>query len=157
MRNKNVNRDGHQTSLQKHPRHVPRVLVVDDDVDAVLTIGSIFREFGCEISFALDSQQAQRKMSSGKPDIVVLDWLLDAKTSADWVVAQAVHRLEKFNPPDHLAQIHKCKIITYTSLERPDVALPESPYYIHLDHWKKSLTRPELVRKATSLLSALGL
>lgn len=157
MFKENVKREGHQTSVQKHLRQIPNVLIVDDDVDAALMIESIFREFGCTISFARNPFEAQKKMSSGKADIIVLDWLLDSRTFADKVVAQAVRRLVKFNPPDHLAQIHKCKIVTYSSLDSSDVVLPESPFYIHLDHWKKPLGRTELARKAASLLSVMGL
>jgi len=154
MLNENANkghREGHQTLLTKHPRRVPNILIVDDDVDSALNMDSMFRPLGCNVEIALDPNEAQRKISSGKADVIVLDWLLDTRTSADQVVARAIHLLEKFGTPHHLA-----RIITFSSLNASEVKLPFSPYYVHADHWQKPLRRPELTRKTQSLLSTLG-
>src|SRR5580704_15664280 len=92
-------RPGHQTFANKHPRSIPSVLIVDDDVDTVLVMESILRPLGLNVDFALDVHDAQRKISSGKYGIIFLDWLLDPQTSADQVVARAVRLLEKFSSP----------------------------------------------------------
>jgi CheY-like chemotaxis protein len=146
----------HQALADKHPRRVPHVLIVDDDVDSALLVDSTFRSLGCETEFALDPREAQRKISSGKSDIIVLDWLLDSRVSADQVVARAMASLEKFERRNRRGSAGKTRIITYSGLDGHDIHLPISRHYEHVDHWQKPLRRQDLARKTMALLKELG-
>lgn len=148
--------DHHQTRLDKYPRRVPHVLIVDDDVDCALAVEKIFRELGAEVTFATDPNEARRKISSGKADIIILDWLLNQTTSADEVVEQAVRMLQRFSAEDPRPHADKPKIVTYSGLAGTEINLPESPYYQHMDHWQKPLRHTDLVGRGAELLAACG-
>lgn len=148
--------DHHQTRVDKYPRRVPHVLIVDDDVDCALALEKIFRELGAEVSFARDPNEARRKISSGKADIIILDWLLNQTTSADEVVGQAVNLLQRFSKPSDRSGADKPKIVTYSGLAGAEIHLPDSPFYQHMDHWQKPLRYRDLVGRGAELLAACG-
>lgn len=146
----------HQTRVDKYPRYVPNILIVDDDVDSAVAVESIFRQFGCNVVFALDPLEAGRKMSKRKSDIIILDWMLDPIVSADEVVAEAIRHIRKFDSYTDQGNAIRPKIITYSSLDGLEINLPESPFYHHLDHWQKPLRPSELAQKTVNLLNSLG-
>lgn len=147
--------DHHQTREDKYPRRIPHVLIVDDDVDCALAMEKIFRELGAVVTFALDPNEARRKISSGKADIIILDWVLNHSTSADEVMEQAVRMLQRFSTPGQ-PNADKAKIVTYSGLTDVEITLPESPYYQHMDHWQKPLRHTDLVARGAQLLAACG-
>lgn len=149
-------RAGHETYADKHPRRVPRVLIVDDDIQSALIVQSTFRSLGCETEFALTTRDAQRKLSAAIWDIIVLDWMLDKKVSADQVMARAIRRIEKFEILGRRAMARKPKIITYSGLDEGKIHLPNSPFYVHFGHWQKPLLRPEMAKRSLTLLTNLG-
>lgn len=148
-------RDHHLTLLDKHPQRIANILIVDDDVDAMLAVQKTFGQMGCNIDFAFEAEEARYKISSGKADIIILDWMLNGNTSADQVMEGAIRRLKKFGRPDG-GSSSKIKIITYSGKDSSDIHLPESPFFEHLDHWHKPILYPELIRKTLALMNRTG-
>jgi PAS domain S-box-containing protein len=59
--------------LEPRPRHAPRILVVDDNVDAAGTLAELLQMMGCETSVANDGAGAVAAVAQLAPDIVLLD------------------------------------------------------------------------------------
>jgi hypothetical protein len=49
----------HETRVTRHPRHIPNILIVDDDVDSAISVESTFRKYGCNIDLARDPKEAR--------------------------------------------------------------------------------------------------
>lgn len=148
--------DHHATVADKFRRRIANVLIIDDDVDWAIAVEATFRQFGCNVEFALDAQEAQRKVSAGKADIIILDWMLDHQTSADQVVQASIRRMDRFPPSRDRDRLHIPKIITFSSKDESEIYLPDSRYYKHMAHWHKPLRYPELTRKAVKLMNQMG-
>ncbi|MGE0525495.1 MAG: hypothetical protein AB7G93_00075 [Bdellovibrionales bacterium] len=142
----------HLVFAERQPRQVAKILIVDDDVDSAISVQSPFSQMGCTVEFALSADEAQRKISSCKSDIIILDWMLDHRTRADEVVAGAMRLIAKFatrNP-------RKLKIITFSSRTESEIILPPNDLYEHIAHWRKPLQYPELTRRTVQILNYLG-
>ena len=63
----------HDASLAAAIGRGRRVLVVDDNVDAALTLAAVLRFEGHEVITAHDGMEALRNVQTSRPDIVVLD------------------------------------------------------------------------------------
>ena len=144
--------------------HLPRVqltpqpksaniLIVDDDVDSAILLESIFRQYGCDTAYALNSAEAKKRICSGKADIIILDWMLGEKILADQVILQSIQTIEKFANLKNQLKNHKMKIISYSSLSETELKLPESIYFQHVDHWQKPIERSLLVHKTICLMN----
>jgi CheY-like chemotaxis protein len=55
---------------------VPKILVVDDDVDLVETIRLVLESKGYQVVGANDAQQALEKTASERPDLILLDIMM---------------------------------------------------------------------------------
>ena len=132
-----------------------QVLIVDDDVDAAVLVDSIFHECGCNTVHALDGQEAQRLISAGKIDLIILDWHLGENLTADQVIARTSVFIHKFDSLENKFKNHKPKIISYSSEPSTVIRLPESQYFEHIGHWQKPMKRPELIHRAITLLENL--
>lgn len=54
----------------------PRILVVDDEPDALELLGMKLREAGFAPAFARDGAEALARVRNERPDLIVLDWML---------------------------------------------------------------------------------
>lgn len=136
----------------RRPMHV---LIVDDDVDAALFVASIFRQFDCGTTFALNVEDAKRRIVAGKADVIILDWQLSEKICADEVLTQSIRVIEKFSVLRNQLRRSKPKIISYSSSDEVDIHLPNSQYFEHLDHWKKPMNHRDLIQRSLKLLEGL--
>ncbi len=71
-------RDGFVTSL-RYPRCVAsrrKVLVVEDDRDIALLVGTHLEDIGCDVSMAVRGEDALELLEDGAFDLVVLDLML---------------------------------------------------------------------------------
>ena len=57
-----------------------RVLVIDDEPDVRVYLGSIFKDQGCEVLDAPDANQAMRLLQSEKVDLITLDLVMPKKS-----------------------------------------------------------------------------
>lgn len=117
---------------------VLNILVIDDDVEATLIINHTFRHCDCTIDFAFTAEQGVRKINQEWYDLILLDWNLGQTTGGDLLksVLENQTLAQKFRRyAIHGAQ----RIITYSATEVEKLALPESSYFVHFDHWQKPL------------------
>lgn len=57
-------------------RVTPKILVVDDEPDAVELVGFNLKAAGYDVATAADGEEALRKARALVPDLIVLDWML---------------------------------------------------------------------------------
>lgn len=60
----------------------PRILLVDDEPDIVLTVGKRLEVAGFEVMIAQDGEEAVTKAKE-KPDIIILDLMLPKRSGLD--------------------------------------------------------------------------
>lgn len=66
--------------VRRKPLEGYKILVIDDEPDVRLYLGTIFRDQGCQVIEAPDAMQAMRAIKSEKPDLITLDLVLPKKT-----------------------------------------------------------------------------
>jgi len=144
-----------KTGQLKH-KHVPTVLIVEDDLDVATATESIFKQLGCKTILSDGHDGASHKMSFQDVDFFVLDWILGDNMSADELVKKSTRIIDAFRDLRSRFQHQHAKVITYSSLDKSKVHLPSNDYFDHLDHWQKPVPYNELARRASDLLVANG-
>ena len=61
-------------------RHMPAVLVVEDEPSIAELIAVNLRHNGFRTTWAIDSASAQREMDAAVPDLILLDWMLPGES-----------------------------------------------------------------------------
>ena len=61
-------------------RHMPAVLVVEDEPAIAELIAVNLRHNGFRTTWAMDSASAEREMEASVPDLILLDWMLPGET-----------------------------------------------------------------------------
>ncbi len=146
----------HMTRADETIHRIPTVLIVDDDIDSILQIESIFTRLGCPTLSSVSPVDAKRQLCSQKADIIILDWILSHHMDALDLVNECSKRLEKFNMRQGVGPWGKPKIITYSSLGKEKINHLESPYFDHVGHWMKPATQRELLNKTLTLFNKMG-
>lgn len=142
----------------RNSQRMPTVLIVDDDVDVVLQVERTLQMMGCNTIAALNFAEAQRELMTGKVDLVILDWQLEKGRLASNLLNKVTSTLDKFlkSPPDESGAAAKTVIVTHSALPEDEVKVPQSDYFICVDHWMKPVERNELVRRTSEVLRAVG-
>lgn len=133
----------------------PHVLIVDDDIDSAILMDSLFRSFGCHTACTLEFNEAPRKISSGKADIIILDWMLGERMMADKVLNETIYIIEKYKSLRSQFCRQRTKLISFSSLAAEELHIPDNLYFEHFDHWRKPMDRTELIRRANTLLETV--
>lgn len=144
-----------ENNAVRHAKKIPRVLIVDDDLDTALALEDIFRNLGCQASCVVDMQGAQRAIESGKADLIILDWMLGLEGTAEDLLEKTIRHIAKLDHLHKLTRHLPTKIVSYSSLDGEDINVPASPYFRHLDHWQKPIDYRSLVRKTLGLLGRI--
>ena len=134
----------------------PQVLIIDDDTDSILPIDAIFRMLGCETAYAIETEDAQQKIASGRFDIVVLDWYLDTKTGRE-IIEGALKRMSEDAQNHYFASPYRARVITYSALRHCEVSLPENNVFEHHGHWRKPINLASLRRTADHMVRDIKL
>lgn len=66
---------------------MPKILIVDDDPDIVDSVGLVLRANGYETAAATNREEAMRAVKSEKPDLIILDVMMEQPDDG-FVVAQ---------------------------------------------------------------------
>ncbi len=149
-------RKNSKSILQTNYRHIPTVLIVEDDLDVANATESIFKQLGCKTIVSDGHDGASHKMSFQDVDFIVLDWMLGNNLSADELVKKSTRIINAFKDLKSRFQHQHAKVITYSALDKSKIHLPDSEYFDHLDHWQKPVNYSELARRASDLLTANG-
>ena len=149
-----IKRHGRYGLVEKSPQwtRAAKVLMIDDDMESILAIETIFRQFGCYITYATEEKEASKYISSGKADIIILDWMLNKGT----LIYKSLRTIKKFKSLRHKFLFNRPLIITYSTLNRDRLCLPETNFFTHIDHWKKPLSYKEILTKTSALLNYYG-
>ncbi|MBC7753626.1 MAG: hypothetical protein H7Z71_05260 [Moraxellaceae bacterium] len=140
----------------------PVVLIIDDDVDAVISLERTVQNLGCDTVTALDAADAQKKLMAGKIDLVILDWHLDSNIEAGEILEKVTRTLKKFSRvnnrlnEDQQQGPKKTFLVTHSSLKESEIVVPESDYFKSLGHWQKPVDRNDLVKKTSDVLKSIG-
>ncbi len=136
--------------------HTPTVLIVEDDADVATATASIFNRLGCQTMISDGLDGVSQKMSFQHVDFIVLDWMLAKNIHGDQLVKSSIEMIDGFNDLKSRFSRDPSKVITYSTLDRSKVRLPENQYFDHWDHWQKPLRYNDLSNKASELLVANG-
>jgi CheY-like chemotaxis protein len=142
--------------LELHPSRNANVLIVDDDIDSAILMDSMFRQFGCNTTCTVEFQDAPRRISAGKADIIILDWMLGERVMADKVLLESIDMIDRFKSLRSQFCQHKTKLISYSSLHADQLHIPDNRYFEHFDHWRKPMNRHELIHRANMLLQTVS-
>lgn len=138
----------------RHSKHVPSVLIVEDDPEVAAATEAVFKQLGCETTISNGHDGVPYKMSFQNFDFIVLDWMLGDDLVGNQLVEKSVKIIDLFNDLKARFEQHRPKVITYSVLDRPQVQLPTNNYFYHLDHWRKPTRYSDLAVKASELISA---
>ncbi|MCM2281779.1 MAG: response regulator [Bdellovibrionaceae bacterium] len=128
-----------------------KILIVDDDIDAATLASRAFRRLGCYTEMATSAADAVNALKKHDADIVILDWDLGDDTFGSDVITKAVNSYMS----DHsYGDPRVSKVITYSSTQRQDIWLPQSPHFHHTDHWLKPVGPADLEVRTKHLLQA---
>jgi CheY-like chemotaxis protein len=137
--------------LEMEKKSVPKVLIIDDDLEAIIPIEMVFREMGCLTSFAIDQKEAIRKLKSIPSDIIVLDWMLDNTTGGELIKNISLEG-EAFT----IEHGYKPKVITYSGLEDEQITFPDNEWFEHVNHWTKPINFEKISEEARRLIKEMG-
>lgn len=121
-----------------------KVLIVDDDPDFCETTRLVLESAGYEVVTAADGQEGLRKVSEEKPDLVILDIIMET-------VLEGLHVSEQLaNDPDS----RQIPILMVTSIANTDyAALFPTDEYIHIDGFiSKPISPANLLNRVAALL-----
>ncbi|MCS6907018.1 MAG: response regulator [Anaerolineales bacterium] len=121
-----------------------KILVVDDDPDFVEATRMILEKAGHSTISAASGNECYQKMKSEKPDLVILDVIMDTVLDG-LTITQRIHEDEEIN---------QIPIIMVTSIANTDyAALFPTDEYIHINAFMSKPVEPaELIRQINKLL-----
>ncbi len=121
-----------------------KILIVDDDPDFVEATRIILEKAGHTTLSAGSGNECYQKMKSEKPDLVILDVIMDTVLDG-LTITQRIHEDEEIN---------QIPIIMVTSIANTDyAALFPTDEYIHINAFMSKPVEPaELIRQINKLL-----
>lgn len=121
-----------------------KILIVDDDPDFVESTRIILEKAGHTTLSATSGNECYQKMKSEKPDLVILDVIMDTVLDG-LTITQRIHEDKEIN---------RIPIIMVTSIANTDyAALFPTDEYIHINAFMSKPVEPaELIRQINKLL-----
>jgi CheY-like chemotaxis protein len=121
-----------------------KILIVDDDPDFVEATRMVLEKAGHTTLSAASGNECYDKMKSEKPDLVILDVIMDTVLDG-LTVTQRIHDDEEIN---------QIPIIMVTSIANTDYAeLFPTDEYIHINAFMSKPVAPaDLIRQVNKLL-----
>ncbi|RCK74242.1 MAG: twitching motility protein PilH [Anaerolineae bacterium] len=122
-----------------------KILIVDDDPDFVEATRIVLEKAGHTTLSAASGNEGYEKMKAEKPDLVILDVIMDTVLDG-LTITQRIHEDEEIN---------KIPIIMVTSIANTDyAALFPTDEYIHINAFmSKPVEAAELIRQINKLLN----
>lgn len=153
LRTANEGHSHHRTSINETSR--PRVLVIDDDIDATLPIQITLLELGFDVEMSADPRNAKKLLCSSSWDLIILDWLLDVNVTAPQILEESNKFIGKIEAL-HLDRIKRpSPIISFSVLPKSEVFVPKSDHFFHLTHWAKPVNYGAIRHRLLALLPYL--
>ncbi len=121
-----------------------KILIVDDDPDFVEATRMVLEKAGHTTLSAASGNECYQKMKSEKPDLVILDVIMDTVLDG-LTITQRIHEDDEIN---------QIPIIMVTSIANTDyAALFPTDEYVHINAFMSKPVEPaELIRQINKLL-----
>lgn len=91
-----------------------RILLVDDDRDLTDSLGQVLRFKGYEVEVAHSGNEGLKKMLEFKPDLVILDVMMETDTAG----FEAVYRIRSDRPDSKYRDFRDVPIIILTAINQ---------------------------------------
>ncbi|MGB6064159.1 MAG: response regulator [Desulfomonilaceae bacterium] len=105
-----------------------KILIIDDEPDVLLFLGTLLRKNGYEVCEACNGQEGLTKVNEEKPDLVCLDLLMPEKTGI-----KMYHEMRKDE------KLKKVPVIMVTGFSTPAIGYMDFKKFIH----ERSIPAPE--------------
>ena len=76
-----------------------KILIIDDDPDFVKTTGIVLKSAGYEIVAAYSGKEGMEKSESEKPDLYIIDLMMETYSEGSKVVESLIKNTETSNKP----------------------------------------------------------
>ncbi|KYG63790.1 hypothetical protein AZI86_13280 [Bdellovibrio bacteriovorus] len=126
----------------------PKVLVVDDCLDSVRLISTVFNHYHCDADIAFDGKDALTLMRTRKYDLIVLDWNMPNLGGYDTLSAMEDMWSSEPRPK-------RMPVLIYTSANYSDLIVPELKHFKYvgfIDKSKSLATKIKTVGQTLSLI-----
>ncbi len=146
------------SSEKAHPQFAdannPRILLIDDDQDFVLTTALAFEKAGLHTDVAIRHEELHRRLINEDFDYIVFDWTLNDAVTAEMVMERAIRLIKTFSDLRKKFNDHRPRIVTYSATDLRDIHMPEagSEYFEYIGHWRKPMPFAEVVSRAKKWL-----
>jgi len=97
-----------------------KILIIDDDPDFVKTTGIVLKSAGYEIVAAYSGKEGLEKSESEKPDLYIVDLMMETYSEGSKVVESLIKNTETSNKPRIM--------ITSVDLKGPWVSYPQDDW-----------------------------
>lgn len=104
-----------------------KVLIIDDDDDLVITMRLPLEAHGYQVFRAADSREGLQKVKEVKPDLILLDIMMDSMTAG----IQLSFTLRNPDPASEYAAYRKIPIVMISAIH-PTTSLPFVPDKVSL-------------------------
>ncbi|MDH3290171.1 MAG: response regulator [Gemmatimonadota bacterium] len=111
------------------------VLVIDDDADFQMSVGSLLEVEGYDVVAAASGREGLRKLLEVRPDVVLLDVMMESTTEGYGVS-------ERIKYGEEYAAVRDVPVLMVSSIqESPDERFPRSPE-VEMIRPDRYLTKP---------------
>lgn len=144
-----------QWILSKHDLiNGSRVLIVDDDSASIQILKTCLTTAGCHLKIVESGEAAVAEMISNTYDLVFLDWCLPDLNGSETL--QKVEKINSMSPTrDFQWTSFKMPVVTYSSLDRQQIHLPNSRHFRFVDHWTKTTPFQKLSKNTDRILTEI--
>ena len=128
------------------------ILIIDDDPDMVLATRLCLERDGHKVESASNSAEGLNRIKAGKPDLIILDVMMDSATSG----FQFALALRGPNPDPEMAAFRKIPIVMLTAIHSttPLRFGPDEDYLPVDDFVEKPIEPDVLLAKVNALLKS---
>lgn len=119
----------------------PKIMVVDDDPDFVEITRTILLQKGYGVVTAASGDEALAKVRTDKPDLILLDIMMDT-------ILDGVNVSQELREDPELRQIPLVMVSSITSTEHAEMFPTDE--YLHVDGWLSKPVQPGDLLKAVA-------
>lgn len=126
----------------------PRVLIIDDDPEAIIMVEQGFRIAGFHTTCAISLEDASQKIADRPVDLIVLDWMLDRGTGNDAITNCIKEIATRYCP------VKRVPVLIHSGISENNIKLRESPIFVQVGYWQKPM-RPSAILEGAKFLAKL--
>jgi len=131
------------------PVHQRRILLVDDNIEALVPLNLILGRLGISVSLVFDGFAARRAMQDRAFDLVVIDWKMPNLNGGECLAfadAAITRNADGYHP---------LPFVVYSGLSEDQIQLPELRNFYPVGHWRKPIILSQFTQKLAALLERL--